>query len=96
MDAENTPRRDTYEVTRADGSKTRVTVPENEHFDLFDAIREYLSPQAVAAIAWRLKFNNSSFTNDDNVDRQIRWFIQGLTELIGEDQRDRLAKELGL
>jgi hypothetical protein len=65
--------------------------------DLLDAIREQLSPHAVAAIAWRLKFNNSSFTNNDDVDRQVRWFTEQLTALLGgEDQRDRLAKELGL
>jgi hypothetical protein len=31
------------------------------------------------------------------VDRQVRWFAEQLTELLGgPDQRDRLAKELGL
>jgi hypothetical protein len=65
--------------------------------DLLDAIREQLTPHAVAVIAWRLKFNNSSFTNDDNVDRQVRWFTEQLTALLGgTDQRDQLAKELGL
>ena len=65
--------------------------------DLLDAVREQLSPHAVAAIAWRLKFNNSSFTNDDNVDHQVRWFTEQLTALLGgADQRDQLAKELGL
>jgi hypothetical protein len=65
--------------------------------DLLDAVREQLSPHAVAAIAWRCKFNSSSFTNNDNVDRQVRWFTEQITALLGgEDQRDRLAKELGL
>jgi hypothetical protein len=65
--------------------------------DVFEAIRAQLTPHAVAAIAWRLKFNNSSFTNNDDVDRQVRWFTEQLTALLGDaDQRDRLAKELGL
>ena len=74
-----------------------ITVPENDEQDLLDAIREQLSPHAVAAIAWRLKFNNSSFTNNDDVDRQVHWFTERLTALLGgSEQRDRLATELGL
>ena len=77
--------------------KTNAPNLANDAQDLLDAIREQLSPQAVAAIAWRLKFNNSSFTNNDDVDRQVRWFTEQITTLLGgRDQRDRLAKELVL
>lgn len=95
MNAKNMKRKPltTYDA----GNGRKVTVPENDEQDLFDAIREQLSPHAVAAIAWRLKFNNSSFTNNDDVDRQVRWFTEQLTALLGgTDRRDRLAKELGL
>jgi hypothetical protein len=79
------------------GNGCKVTVPENDEQDLFDAIREQLSPHAVAAIAKRLSFNNSSFTDNDDVDRQVRWFTEQLVELLGGvNERDRLAKEIGL
>ena len=45
--------RNTYEADHK-GRKVRVTVPENDEQDLFDAIREQLSPEAVASIAAHL------------------------------------------
>jgi len=41
-------RPETYEVTREDGSKVRVTVPENDEQELFDAMREQLSAPTTA------------------------------------------------
>ena len=42
----------TYETT-LDGKKTRVTIPENQRDEdtLLDALKDNLSPEAVAAIA---------------------------------------------
>ena len=84
---------DTYEA-RINGRKVRVTVPENDEQDLFDAIREQLSPHAVAAIASCLQINR---TNNPDVDRQVRWFHDQLCQLLGGyEQQSRLAEELGL
>jgi len=87
-------RPDTYEVTREDGTKARVTVPENDEQDLFDAIREQLSPHAVAAI---VSYLQPARTNNSDVDRQVRWFADELVKLVGGyEQQARLAEELGL
>ena len=83
----------TYEATR-DGRKVRVTVPENDEQELFDAIREQLSPHAVAAIASCLRINR---TNNADVDHQVHWFAEELCTLLGGyEQQSRLAEELGL
>jgi hypothetical protein len=84
----------TYEITRSDGKKVRVTVPENDEQQIFDAIREQLSPHAVAAIASCLQINR---TNNPEVDRQVHWFAEELCKLLGgHEQQSRLAEELGL
>ena len=83
----------TYPVARADGRVVRVTVPENDEQDLFDAIREQMSPHAVAAI---IAYLQPARTNNRDVDRQVRWFSDRLSELIGADELKRLIKELGL
>ncbi len=83
----------TYETTYR-GQKVRVTVPENDSAELFDHIREQLSPEAVAAIvAWL----QPAHTNDPQVDRQVRWFADQLVQLLGgNDNFARLMDELGL
>ena len=61
---------------------------------LIDALRENLSPEAVAAIASWLQ---PARTNDENVDREVRWFTEQLAQALGGwDQQSRLAEELGL
>ena len=72
----------------------KVTVPANDSQDLFDAIREQLSPHAVAAIASYLQTNR---TSDPAVDREVDWFRDQLCELLGGGEaQSRLAEELGL
>jgi hypothetical protein len=86
----------TCKHTRPDGSIVRVTVPEDPKPEelLIDALRENLSPEAVAAIASWLQ---PASTNDQNVDREIRWFAEQLAQTLGGwDQQSRLAEELGL
>ena len=62
--------------------------------DVFTAIREQLSPHAIAAIAAYLQ---PAKTNDPDVDRQIAWFRDGLIEMLGgPDQHDALAEEMSL
>ena len=85
----------TYETTIG-GRKTRLTVPENPKPEeaLADALRENLSPEAVAAVACCLTINR---TNDQEVDRQVRWFHEKLVEVLGGyDEYNRLIEELGL
>lgn len=52
--------------------------PEND--ELADALRENLSPRAVAGIAACLK---NACTNDPDADREIDWFRQKLVEMTG-------------
>ena len=86
-------RPDTYEA-EVNGRKVRVTVPENDESDLFAAVREQMSPHAVAAI---VSFLQPVRTNNSDVDRQVHWFAEELTKLVGGDeQQSRLAEELGL
>ena len=59
-----------------------------------DAIKDNLSPEAVAAIvAWLQPAN----TNDRGVDREVRWFADQLTEALGGAERlNDLMEELVL
>jgi len=78
------------------GKKCHVTVPENPKPEelLTDALRENLSPHAVAAIAAYLQ---PVRTMDPEVVRQVRWFAELLTEVVGgEDELNRLCEEVGL
>jgi len=88
-------RLETYEVERG-GRKVRVTVPEDPKPEdvLADALRENLSPHAVAAIAAYLQ---PVRTMDPEVVRQVRWFAELLTKVVGGDEAfDRLCEEVGL
>ena len=78
------------------GKKRRVTVPEDPKPEdmLTDALRENLSPHAVAAIAAYLQ---PVRTMDPDVVRQVAWFRELLTKVVGgEDQMNRLCDEVGL
>ena len=85
----------TYEA-KLNGRKTRVTVPEDPKPEdvLADALRENLSPHAVAAIAAYLQ---PVRTMDPEVVRQVRWFADLLTTVVGgDDELNRLCDEVGL
>jgi len=61
---------------------------------LTEALRENLSPQALAAIVAHLQLVR---TNDEAVNRQVRWFADTLIELVGgPEQINRLYDELGI
>ena len=85
----------TYEATIR-GRKTRVTVPEDPKPKdiLADAVHENLSPQATAAVSSVLR---TASTKSDDVNRQIQWFADLLTDVVGGgDQQNRLCEEVGL
>lgn len=75
-----------YDAGRADATPGSAS--------LVDALRDNLSPEAVAAIASWLQ---PARTSDENVDREVRWFTEQLAQALGGwDQQSRLAEELGL
>jgi len=85
----------TYEADAGD-RKVRVTVPEDAKPEdaLADAIRDNLSPKAVATI---VAFLQPVRTNDHDVDEQVRWFAEQLVEALGGyEAQSRLAEEVGL
>jgi hypothetical protein len=91
----------TYEADHR-GRTVRVTVPERHESvaysgDVGDVLRDVLdslSPHAVAAIAAYL---HPVRTMDQEVVRQLRWFAELLTEVVGgEEQLNRLCEEAGL
>ena len=62
--------------------------------DLFDALKDNLSPRAVAAIVAYLQ---PAKTKDKAVNHELKWFASGLTELVGgPEMQGRLAEEVGL
>jgi len=87
---------ETYPV-KINGRETRVTIPDSDPTDeqiLFDAMKDNFSPQAVAAIVAHLQ---PAATTNPNVDCQLRWFVDRLTDLVGgPEQLDSLCDELGL
>ena len=70
--------------------KERVAVSPS----LADALRDNLSPEAVAAIASWLQ---PARVSDTSVDQEIGWFRGLLVDALGGyEQQSRLAEELGL
>ena len=95
MKRARTPAGKIYE-TEVNGKKRRVTVPQDPKPEdlLTDALRENLSPQAAAAIAAYLQ---PVRTADPQVDRQVCWFAELLTKVVGgQNEMNRLCEEVGL
>ena len=62
-------------------------------------IRDNLSPEAVATIIAFLQpaaFYKPANEQAVNALRQVEWFADTLTELLGVDEHNRLMEELGL
>jgi hypothetical protein len=85
----------TYPAKTRDGSTVRVTIPEDPKPEelLDDALRENLSPEAIAVIVAYLQPARSK---DATADQQVRWFSDRLVALLGADQFRRLQDELGV
>ena len=97
------PRRDdagpvTYSA-RYKGRNVRVTVPERDEDVLAEALKDCLSPEAVAAIATILKsrvLNLKTPTKNDRVNKEIAWFADELIDLVGGPEAcRRLTEEIG-
>ena len=86
----------TYPCTRADGRRVRVSVPDDPTPDqlLVDALRDNLSPEAVAAIhAWL----QPARTRHTGVNVELEWFRTLLRNTVGgTDAMNRLTDEVGL
>ena len=77
-------------MEKNDVSKTR----DARTLALIEALRESLSPEAVAAI---VSYLQPAHTNDSDVNREVYWFSEILVEAIGGyDAQNRFAEELGL
>ena len=57
------------------------------------AIKDTLSPEAVAAIVAHL---GSVQTNNQSVNQQAAWFREFLIDLLGVEQVNAMCEELGL
>ena len=85
----------TYEA-KAGGKKARVTIPENPDPAevLVDAIKDNLSPAAVATI---IAYLQPTRVKDAKVQREVEWFSGKLVEAIGGDAAfSQLCDEVGL
>jgi hypothetical protein len=91
----NSDKPKTYPMKRPDGTTVRVTVPDDPKPEemLIDAIRDNLSPQAVAAIVACLQPVN---TNDPAVTREVQWFASQLVVAVGSEQINQLLDEIGV
>lgn len=86
----------THKCTRPDGRIVRVTVPEDPKPEemLIDALRENLSPEAVATI---IAYLQPLSIDNPKVESEVLWFSELLTRLLGgPEQFNRLAEEVGL
>lgn len=86
----------TRKRTRPDGKVVNVSVPTDPTPQemLSDAIRENLSPEAVATI---IAYLQPVGVDDPKVQREVQWFSDQLTETLGGvDQFNRLMEEVGL
>ena len=66
--------------------------------DLFAALQDNFSPEAIAAMVSFLSTAVSTIgTNSPEVDSQIEWFTHELTDLLGgNDALNNLCEQIGL
>ena len=76
------------------GRKIPVTVPDDPRGNpLEDALRDNLSPQALAAVAAHLFAAN---TRQPTVNRELRTFAEFLVNMVGKNEYSRLLEQVGL
>jgi len=85
--------RETRANTNATEGSTIMNATQTYAEDLMtEAIRDNLSPHAVAAIASYVQ----AFSTGDDVNRETNWFAEQLIQMLGKDEWNRLCEELGL
>ncbi|MEM7577502.1 MAG: hypothetical protein AAF328_08510 [Planctomycetota bacterium] len=70
-----------------------MTTPDQR---LLDALRESLSPQAVALIAAKCRPGYAQGEAGQRAEREVAWFTDQLIQLLGPGAYDQLCKELGV
>jgi hypothetical protein len=81
------------------GRKVRVTVPENDRIEdlLDDALKENLSPAAVATLVNAVRVHINGRRTNREVRSQLEWLADRLVKLVGGEQAYHdLLKEAGL
>ena len=75
-----------------------MDITEFKQADMFEAIKDNFSPEALAAMASYLDTATSTVgTNNPTVNNQVAWFAHQLRDLVGGDEQyNRLCEELGL
>lgn len=76
-------------------SKTNDHAPQPEHM-LAVALRENLSPHAVALVAAKCQPHYGKGAAGQKAEREVAWFTEFLVDLIGSDEYSRLCDELGV
>jgi len=61
--------------------------------DLENALRESMTPQAIVAIAAHLQ---AARVQDDGINLEIRWLESVLRDMIGPDNFNKIADEIGV
>ena len=79
------------------GRKVRVTVPENDDANaLGEAIKDNLSPAAVATLANAVRVQVNGRRTNPEVRRQLDWLANRLVTMLGgEEAYHDLLKEAG-
>lgn len=70
-----------------------TSTPHRDDAELFEHLREQLSPEAIVGIAAWLQ---PATTNNAEVNREIAWFQGQLVQMVGTTQYNRLAEDLNL
>jgi hypothetical protein len=79
------------------GRKVRVTVAENDEANsLGDAIKDHLSPEAVATLANAVRVQVNGRRTNPKVRRELDWLANRLVTMLGgENAYHDLLKEAG-
>jgi hypothetical protein len=87
----------TYDAEFKD-RKVRVTVPENDDANaLGDALKDNLSPEAVATLANAVRVHVNGRRTNPKVRRELDWLANSLVTMLGgENAYHDLLKEAGL
>ena len=80
------------------GRKTTVSVPQDPAPEqiLIDAIKENLTPEAVALIAAKCQPVYAGCETGQRAERECAWFARQLIQALGQHEYETICNELGL